>query len=426
MDTNFNDNGNFSGPGGVSPKPDKSGRVGKIVFFVLIGIVVLIAGIATLALILGDRPAETEKKGSKPSTGAEIEVSDSKEYKSENTDGTLSAVQIAERVKPSVVAVITYKGDNVFGEGSAVVMGLDKSEEYTYFVTCAHIIDTSGTTVKIELQDKTQYDADIVGYDTRTDIGVLRVKAKGFTAAEFGDSTVLKVGEPIYAIGNPGGTAFYGSFTGGYVSAIDRPTSANDRGYTMECIQHDAAINPGNSGGALVNSFGQVVGINSSKIANEQYEGMGFAIPISVAKEIVDDIISNGYVANRARLGISYLPATQNTTYSMVVKANKLPAGSIIIATIDKESSFAGTEVKTGDIIYSVNGKDMTDDSALLKVIEKASAGDTLTLGIARVKDDYSVEKFDVKVKLIEDKGSAESTTRKDKDSGGFTNPFAE
>ena len=402
----------------------KSSKVGKIIFSVLIIAIIFVIGLGVGAVVLGyfEDGKKTGPADKQPLGGASVEISDSKTYDEEGDGDTLTGVEIAAKVKPSVVGVLTYSRGTLYGEGSAVVMSEDKTGTYTYFITCAHIISAKGIDTEIVLEDETTYDAEIVGYDVRTDVGVLRVKATGFTAAEFGDSSVLQVGEPIYAIGNPGGTAFYGSFTGGYVSAIDRPTSATESAYSMECIQHDAAINPGNSGGALVNSYGQVIGINSSKIADEEYEGMGFAVPISVAKEIVDDIIESGYVTNRAKLGISYISASQYQTYNMIVKMNKLPSGSIIIAEIEGNSAFAGTDVVTGDMIIAANGKDLDDADVLLGLIEDAGVGDELKLTIARVNDDYTVEKFDVTIKLVEDKGTSVST--EEATTEGFTNPF--
>lgn len=403
----------------------KSGKTGKIIFSVLIIAIILVIGLGIGAVIFGDSADKGNDKldDKKQSGSASVEISDSKPYTEVGDGETLTGVEIAAKVKPSVVGVLTYSKGALYGEGSAIVMGEDETGAYTYFITCAHIISTSGIDTEIVLEDETTYDAEIVGYDVRTDVGVLRVKATGFTAAEFGDSSVLQVGEPVYAIGNPGGTAFYGSFTGGYVSAIDRPTSATESAYSMECIQHDAAINPGNSGGALVNSYGQVIGINSSKIADEEFEGMGFAIPISVAKDIVDDIIESGYVTDRAKLGISYISASQYQTYNMIVKMNKLPSGSIIIAEIEENSAFSGTDVVTGDMIVAANGKDLDDADVLLSLIENASAGDELKLTIARVNEDYTVEKFDVTVKLVEDKGT--SSTKEETTTEVFTNPFA-
>lgn len=393
---------------------------GSKVFLSLLIAILLIVGVAIGVAYVGrdGREAQAAKTTTSKDTKNSINVTDSRAYDELNTDGTLTSVEIAEKCKPSVIAVMVYQpnGDK-YGEGSGVIMSVDEDAGYTYVITCAHIVDTANTTLKIQTEDGTQYSADLIGYDNRTDIGVLRVKGTKFEPAEFGDSTVLKVGEPVYAIGNPGGTAFYGSFTSGIISAIDRPTSSNESGYTMECIQHDAAINPGNSGGALINSFGQVIGINSSKIASEEYEGMGFAVPINVAKTVVDDIIKSGYVTGRAKLGIRYVSVSDNATYAQVAKKNKLPSGSIVIAAINEDSALANTNAVAGDIITAVDGKDLEKAGDLLAAVEKADPGDTLTLTIAHVESDYSVNTFKVKATLIEDKGSTEthqeeSTTR--------------
>ncbi len=405
---------------------EKSNKAGRTFFIIMLVAILLIAGIAAIAIVLDGKSVDKEAKKAKAAdASASLIQGESKEYNVKSDGKILTSVEIAEKVKPSVMAVVTYRGNEVYGEGSGIFMSEDESGTYTYVLTCAHIVDMGKIDIKIELEDEKQYDADVVGFDSRTDIAVLRVKATGFTLAEFGDSSVLKVGEPIYAIGNPGGTAFFGSFTGGYVSAIDRPTSTSSSAYTMECIQHDAAINPGNSGGALVNSFGQVIGMNSSKIADEEYEGMGFAIPINVIQEVVGDILESGYVQDRAKLGISYVQVSQNQTYSMICKANKLPSGSIIIAKIDEDSSLAGTDVVEGDIIIAANGKEMESADVLLDIIERAKPGDKVELKIAHVNKDYTVEKFSVTVTLLEDTGTTEEVTEK---SNGeeFENPFAE
>ena len=390
---------------------------GSKVFLALLIAILLIVGVAIGVAYVGreGRAEQAAKTTTSVDTKNSINVADSRVYDEENTDGALTSVEIAEKCKPSVIAVMVYdqRGDK-YGEGSGVVMSVDEKTGYSYVVTCAHIVDTANTTLKVQTEDGTQYSAALEGYDNRTDIGVLRVRTTKLEPAEFGDSTVLKVGEPVYAIGNPGGTAFYGSVTSGIISAIDRPTSSNESGYTMECIQHDAAINPGNSGGALINCYGQVIGINSSKIASEQYEGMGFAVPINVAKTVVDDILKSGYVTGRAKLGIRYVPVSENATYVQVAKQNKLPSGSIVIAAIDDNSALAGTQAVAGDIITEVNGKELEKSGDLLTAVEKADPGDVLTLTIAHVESDYSVTTFKVKATLQEDKGgtSAETTTQ--------------
>ncbi|MCQ2461419.1 MAG: S1C family serine protease [Clostridia bacterium] len=404
----------------------KTRNTGRTFFIIILVAIFLIAGVAAIAIVLDGKGKDKERvKAKSADSSVVLEQGEAKEYNAKGSDGVLTSVEIAEKVKPSVMAVITYKGDSKSGEGSGIFMSEDASGTYTYVLTCAHIVRASGLDIKIQLADATQYDAELVGYDTRTDIAVLRVKATGFTLAEFGDSSVLKVGEPVYAIGNPGGTAFFGSFTGGYISAIDRPTTSSSSAYSMECIQHDAAINPGNSGGALVNSFGQVIGMNSSKIADMDYEGMGFAIPVNVIQDVVADLVDTGYVQDRAKLGISYLQLSQNQTYSMIARMNDLPSGSIIIADIDSSSDLGNTNVEKGDIIIAANGKDLTSADVLLDIIEHAKPGDKLALKIAHVTKNYKVETFEVTVELKEDTGSTESITASP-DAGDFTNPFAE
>jgi serine protease Do len=234
------------------------------------------------------------------------------------------------------------------------------------------------------------------------------------------DSGSLRVGEPVYAIGNPGGSEYFGSLTDGIVSAIDRSVTAT---YKMTCIQHNAAINPGNSGGALVNTAGQIVGINSSKIASTDYEGMGFAVPTVIAKPIAEALVQHGYVPNRPKLGIEYAPVSAYQLYSMVVSIKGLPQGSLVIAGISTDSSLKNTEAEVGDLIIGVNGKDMNDSSVLLDLIETGSVGDTLTLKLCRIDNrTYKTKTFDVTITLVEDKGTSkeEETTTQSYNDGGY------
>lgn len=323
-------------------------------------------------------------------------------------EGALTTAQIAEKVKPSIVGIVVYTNNSgsTAGEGTGVIMGENETHTETYIVTCAHVISDPGIKVKVQTEDGTTYDATIVGFDSRTDLGVVKISATGMPAAEFGNSDNLRVGDSVFAIGNPGGVEFFGSFTGGYVSAIDRPVSS-DIGYTMKCIQHDAAINPGNSGGALVNVYGQVIGINSQKIAATDYEGMGFAIPITSAKAIIDNLTKFGYVPNRPKLGITYYPVSASTQYSMIAQIQGLPAGTLIIDEIDSESSLANTEARRYDMIIAVNGKNLTTADVLLELIDNGKVGDTMTLTLCRVNSNYTISKFDVTITLVEDKGGS-------------------
>lgn len=180
----------------------------------------------------------------------------------------------------------------------------------------------------------------------------------------------------------------------------------------MKCIQHTAAINPGNSGGALVNEYGQVIGINSMKIVDEDYEGMGFAVPSDIAESIVNSLISYGYVPDRPKLGIKYRPASYYNAYNAVIQLKGLPQGSLIIEEIDSDSPLNGTDAQTHDLIIRANGQDLDSTDTLKDIIESLEVGDRLTLTLVRVSRDYSLNTFDVTVSLVEDKGTTvEETT---------------
>ena len=316
-----------------------------------------------------------------------------------------------------VQSFISNSSNSLVGEGSGIIMSEDKNGKYTYILTCAHVIkDAAGDGYTITVQDAegNTYDGIMVGFDVKTDLGVIKIAKTGLTKAVFGDSSSLRKGQKVYAIGNPGGMEFFGSFTDGMVSSIDRPISS-ESGYEMNCIQHTTPINSGNSGGALINEYGQVVGINSSKIVSTGYEGMAFAIPISDAKPIIDDIIANGYVTNRPKLGISYTPAMQYQQFAMIIKLKDLPAGSLIIREISPDSSLAKTDAAVYDLIIAVDGEKLDTADVLLDKIENGKVGDKLTLTLCRIVDDnYRIEEFDVTATLVEDTGTEtqEQTTQ--------------
>ena len=398
-----------------TPPQPKKNRKGLKVFIAGLVIVFIFACVAIgISLLRDDNKVNPDMNTSDAVQNENVpEITNNSTPEYSVSDGKiLSGVEIAEKVKPCVVGVVVYTShsNNSAGEGSGIVISRDENGEYTYIATCAHVIDMEGLNVKIQTENGESYEAEVVGLDTRTDIGVLRVRTNKLPVAELGNSDALKVGEPIFAIGNPGGVEFAGSFTGGYVSAIDRPVSS-EIGYTMKCIQHDAAINPGNSGGALVNSYGQVIGINSLKITATDYEGMGFAIPISSALEIINNLMKHGYVPNRPKLGITYYSVTASATYSWIAQINGLPAGTLIINEISNDSSLYGTEARQYDMIIAVDGEKLTTADVLLEKIDKGKVGDAFTLTLCRVNNDYTITKFDVKVTLVEDKGTPTSTT---------------
>ena len=319
-----------------------------------------------------------------------------------NTSQNLSAEQIYKKNAGSVVGVVIYDPSadvtsDPKGEGSGIVLTADG-----YVVTNSHVIgDSKKYRIKIITNDSSEYSGSVVGYDTRTDLAVVKVNTDNLTPAEFGNSDQLSVGSWVLAIGNPGGIDFANSLTRGIVSALNRSVS---NGGNIKYIQTDAAINPGNSGGALLNMYGQVVGINTSKIVATGYEGMGFSIPINTAKTIINDIISQGYVSGRVRLGMTgkVISSYQAETYSV-------PRG-IVIADISEDSYLDDAGVETGDIITKIDSVSTTSFDILFTELSKHKPGDIVTLTIYRPQSDKSkATTFEAKVKLLEDKGETQN-----------------
>ncbi len=320
------------------------------------------------------------------------EVSEGIIINNKPTGPELSAEEVYNKVLPSTVTVdvdVFYSdGTQEDSTGTGIIISEDG-----FVITNSHVVANSkSVSVKVITSDGTEHPAVVVGLDKTTDLAVLKVDGTGFTPAEFGSSDELSIGQWVIAIGNPGGTEFTGSLTRGVISGVDRMVgsySANGMTY----IQTDAAINPGNSGGPLVNMYGQVIGINSSKIVADYYEGMGFAIPSNKAKNILDQLLEKGYVQGRVRLGIT----GQNVLYGT-------PQGVTIIA-IDEPSSFAGTDAQTGDIITAVGGKTITGLTDLSNEFLKYAPGDTVKVTLYRPSTGTT---FDIEVVLLEDKGETQ------------------
>ena len=218
----------------------------------------------------------------------------------------LTVPQIIAKARPSVVAISTVSGWST-GTGSGVIMTEDGT-----IMTNAHVV-SGAQSITVRVMDGTEYEATLLGMDEKTDLAVIKIDATGLTPAEFGDSSSIVQGEIAVAIGNPLGLAFEGSVTQGIISAVSREIEVDGR--TMTYIQTDAAINPGNSGGALVNGSGQVIGINSVKGSSSDVEGLGFAIPISVALPIAEQLTTYGYVTGRPSIGIGGEDVTDYMVY---------------------------------------------------------------------------------------------------------------
>ena len=290
--------------------------------------------------------------------------------------GALPGEAIYQKVNPSIVSVLV-SSINGMGSGSGVIMTEDG-----YIITNNHVVENAPQ-VSVQLNDGTQLQAKIIGCDEKTDLAVLKVESnEKLTAAEFGNSDLLQPGERAYAIGSPGGVELANTITGGFISAINRDITIDDR--VMTLIQTDASINPGNSGGALINKYGQVVGITSAKMSSQgfgtaSYEGLGFAIPMSTAKDIVDELIAHGYITGRPSIGI-----TGQNISAQRAQASNLPQG-VYIRSIDERAHAASENLLAGDIITKVDGQEIKTMDEINKIKETKKAGDKLTLTVYRM-----------------------------------------
>lgn len=342
----------------------------------------------------------------------------------DTADG-MAGEDIYKKVNPSVVSVISTTSEGT-GSGSGVIMSKDG-----YIITNNHVVD-GAQSVSVQLSDGTSLDAKIIGTDEQTDLAVIKVTpTSDLTAAEFGDSDELEPGEYAYAIGSPGGVQFANTITGGRISAINRDLTVNDR--VMTLIQTDASINNGNSGGALINKYGQVVGITSAKLSGNAFgsatvEGMGFAIPINTAKDIVDELIQNGYVSGRPSIGI---------TGQNVESADGKVSG-VQVYSIDSRAKAASEGLQVGDVITAVDGTPTPDMDKVNELKQDKKAGDKLTLSVYRIStgktlnititltDSHDLEGDDPNAQTQQRQSSQSDNSQQDDGYGSyrFSSPF--
>lgn len=300
-----------------------------------------------------------------------------------------TGIAVAKKVQPSIVGIkVEYTVNSIFmnqqgtatAEGSGIIIS-----ENGYILTNNHVINSNSTSSYYEIgqankvtvhlyNDTTEYTATVVGTDEETDLAVIKIDKEGLTAAEIGDSDSVQVGEFSMAIGNPLG--MQSSVTSGIISALNRDVTDSD-GKTFKLIQTDAAINSGNSGGALVNSQGQVIGVNTLKVSATGVEGMGFAIPINSAKPIYEQLIQYNKV-KRPYIGIAGRDLDETTA-----KRNNLVVG-IYVASIDEYSAAEKAGIKAGDVIIKADGQSIKTMTELNSIKNTHSIGDTMTVTVNR------------------------------------------
>lgn len=315
---------------------------------------------------------------------------------------TLDAESVYNRVVPSTVTVsaeLEREGQTSESTGTGIIATSDG-----YIITNSHVVlNSKSSLVTVTTYDGQEYEAVVVGVDRTTDLAVLKTNDHSFLPAEFGDASQLSVGEWVMAIGNPGGARFSSSLTRGIISGLDREVGKySENGMTY--IQTDAAINPGNSGGPLVNMYGQVVGINSSKIITEGYEGMGFAIPVSSAQPIINELLSGGYIKGRTRLGIMCREVN-----SAMAQMTGMPRG-LMISAINEDSGFAGSGAREGDIITAIDGEKVESLREVSNLLLRYEPGDQVKVTLYRPGESLigGGQELEVTITLLEDKGETQ------------------
>ncbi|MDD4211330.1 MAG: trypsin-like peptidase domain-containing protein [Clostridia bacterium] len=300
----------------------------------------------------------------------------------ETTREQMGWTDVANSVIPSIVAITSYNAAvGSMSSGSGIIIS-----ENGFIVTNAHVVDSDQNILTVIIADDTpqtaednpRYDAILVGIDNYTDLAVIKIEAEGLIAAEFADSNQILIAEGVMAVGFPGGLNISPSATVtiGYVSAVSRPIDMGN-GYIINSIQTDAAINPGNSGGALVNTYGQVIGIPSSKIAATEYEGLGFAIPSSVTQVIVNDLIEYGFITNRATIGVGGV--SYNEYYAQFYG---VPVGILVQDIYADLTAQCGLQI--GDRITKIEGQIVNSINVVNNFLQQKLPGDTLLIEVYR------------------------------------------
>lgn len=325
--------------------------------------------------------------GSHLSNNANVTIQQQTNKSNSGTVQVSDVSDIVEKCKDSVVEITTESvssGNSIFGQyvsqgaGSGVIISKDG-----YIVTNNHVV-SGATSLKVTTTDGTEYDASVVGKDSQTDLAVIKVDANNLQAATLGDSDILQVGDPAIAIGNPLGE-LGGTVTTGIISATDRQITIDDE--TMTLLQTDAAINPGNSGGGLFNADGNLIGIVNAKESSTGIEGLGFAIPITPAQDIITELMQNGSVTSRPALNVSLYDYTSNNQGQY----SKYKDGCYIVQIV-KNGAADKAGLKQNDRILSFDGEQIQSTSDVKNVLKKHKIGDTVKMVVERDSKKVTVE----------------------------------
>lgn len=352
--------------------PKKKSNIFWIILCIVIGLVSGLAGAGLAFAIRGN----THTNGDviyqsvvlTDQNGQEVEV--------------MSVQDIVENVKNSVVEIQTsVTKTNIFlqqfvssGAGSGVILSKDG-----LIVTNHHVIEEADT-IKVRLNNGEEYDATLIASDAQSDLAVLRISADNLQPAVVGDSSTLKVGEDVVAIGNPLGS-LGGTVTEGILSALDREITIDDQKMTL--LQTSAAINPGNSGGGLFNAKGELIGIVNAKSSGSGIEGLGFAIPVNEMKSVVEDLVETGKVQGRLALGIRYYEIS-SVQQAMKHGVNTL---GLLVSEVEANSNADRAGIQANDIIVEVDGEQITTKEDLASILNNHKVGDNMDITVVRNKE---------------------------------------
>lgn len=369
----------------LSPRPPKQQNRGLRLFLCVTAAVMVLCLVLTGGYLAG-RYAGLDRRPAPPAAVV-----------SKPTDGkTMTASEISDAMQKSVVAITVYSAAGEAAEASGVVLNADG-----YILTNDHIYaEVPGARFLITAADGTAYDARFIAGDARSDIAVLKIDGDlALTPAVFGDSEQVVVGESALLVGYSMGAAAGPMLTEGTVTSRSARVNASATTYSARYIVSDAALNPGAAGGALVNAYGQVIGIPCNKVTGDYNESINLSIPSNTALSVAESLIENGYVTGRARLGVSY---TENS--ELLHRIDSSIKVGLVVQQISDDSPLALTDVAVGDVITAVNGTPITSGEVLLDVIADAQPGDTLTLQIYHTESGTSA---DYRATLLEDRGSS-------------------
>ena len=381
------------------PTNSKGTNKGLKVFCIILSAVIVLSCFSLGGYFMGKYASKTPSNNkSNVDISLQSKPSDAKQ---------LSFDSIYENVTKSIVGIFVYNSEGKTGEATGVIYSQDG-----YIITNDHIYSKiPSAKFKVYLSDGSEYDAHYVAGDTRSDLAVLKINDDvRLSVPEFGNSDDIVSGESVCAIGCPNGYASKPTITVGIVSA-PRVRMSITTTYSTNFIQTDAAINPGNSGGALVNMYGQIIGITSSKISGDGIEGVGFAIPTATVKNVAESLVENGNVKNRARLGISY-----NFINSAMAELNNMSSYGLLVREVSNDSDLYG-KIKEGDIITRVNDIPITDDAIILDLLEQYKPSDKIMLTVVNT----SGKTVNISAVLLNDEGTS-SYIHSDNSSGNSNN----